>query len=64
MQISKRFKAFYIAFYIVLLFQTLSMWGLEGQLKAESFTSRLLFAFNATDDRKVQRAIDQVGEGH
>eukprot|EP00913_Durusdinium_trenchii_P019794 g18607.t1 len=32
---------------------------LEGQLKAQNFTSRLLFSFNCTDDRKVQRAIDQ-----
>jgi len=33
---------------------------LEAQLKAgTSFTTRLLFAFNAADDRKTQRAIDQ-----
>ncbi|CAJ1360284.1 unnamed protein product [Effrenium voratum] len=31
---------------------------LESQLKA-THVSRLLFAFNATEDRKVQRAIDQ-----
>ena len=34
---------------------------LEKQLKTSScrFTSRLFFSFNVTDDRKVQRAIDQ-----
>jgi len=33
---------------------------LESQLKkGPSFTTRLLFAFNVSDDRKVQRAIDQ-----
>eukprot|EP00438_Fugacium_kawagutii_P026120 Skav235773 [mRNA] locus=scaffold1666:133865:144085:+ [translate_table: standard] len=32
---------------------------LEGQLKGPAFTTRLLFAFNVSDDRKAQRAIDQ-----
>ena len=37
---------------------------LESQLKkGPSFTTRLLFAFNVSDDRKVQRAIDQRVHG-
>lgn len=44
----------------VALTRTALLDRLESQLKkGPSFTTRLLFAFNVSDDRKVQRAIDQ-----
>jgi len=39
--------------------RTLLLDRLESQLKAKPYISRMLFAFNASDDRKVQKAIDQ-----
>eukprot|EP00439_Symbiodinium_sp_Y106_P022913 s28_g2.t2 len=39
--------------------RTLLLDRLESQLKAKPHISRMLFAFNASDDRKVQKAIDQ-----
>ena len=41
----------------------ISSGGSSPRAEAKPYLSRMLFAFNASDDRKVQRAIDQVRDG-